>query len=57
MKWIGKDKVGHSYVGKEAVQAIYYGATLIWQALRSCFGKGYWRNNMPWINKESWRNN
>ncbi len=57
MKWIGKDKVGHSYVGKEAVQAIYYGATLIWQALRSCFGKGYWRNNKPWINKESWRNN
>lgn len=57
MKWVGKEKVGRLLVRGEYVEALYYGSILIWQALRSCFGKGYWRNNKPWINKEGWRNN
>ena len=56
MKWVGKDKLELLYVGKQAVSQLYYGATLICEAIRSCFGKGYWRNKKPWINKESWRN-
>jgi hypothetical protein len=56
MKWIGKDKVEYLYIGKQAVGQLYYGATLIYEAIRSCFGRGFWRNNKAWINKESWRN-
>lgn len=56
MKWIGKDKVEYLYIGKQAIGQLYYGATLIYEAIRSCFGRGFWRNNKAWINKESWRN-
>lgn len=57
MLLIGNEKVGRLYIGKEAVQAMYYGATLIWIAVRSCFGSGYWINNKPWLNNEGWENN
>ena len=28
----------------------------VWQAIRSCFGKGFWTNNMPWKNNDGWKN-
>lgn len=43
--------------GNSAISAIYKGAKLVWQAIRSCFGSGAWRNDKPWINDEGWRNN
>ena len=39
------------------VQAMYKGAHLVWQAIRSCFGSGAWINEKPWINDEVWKNN
>lgn len=40
-----------------AIQAIYQAGIVIWQAVRSCFGSGYWVNNKPWLNNEAWKNN
>lgn len=42
--------------GNKAITAIYRGSRLVWQAIRSCFGAGFWINEKPWINEESWRN-
>lgn len=28
----------------------------VWQYIRSCFGKGFWTNLMPWSNTDAWRN-
>lgn len=42
--------------GSRAVNAIYDGARLIWEAVRSCFGKGFWINKHPWENKDAWKN-
>lgn len=28
---------------------------IIWQAVRSCFGKGYWRDDKPWDDNEGWK--
>lgn len=39
------------------VQEVRKGARLIWQAIRSCFGSGYWINGKPWLNEEPWKNN
>lgn len=25
--------------------------------IRSCFGSGFWINEKPWFNDESWKNN
>ena len=44
-----------SYANR-AIAAVYYGTRLVWQAIRSCFGAGYWVNEKPWINEEAWKN-
>ena len=38
------------------VQEIYKGARLVWTMVRSCFGRGYWINEKPWLNTDAWRN-
>lgn len=29
---------------------------MVWQAIRSCFGRGFWNNIKPWSNTDGWRN-
>lgn len=48
------DQVSQS---RKEVAAIYIGSLCVWQAVRSCFGSGVWRNDKPWINEEKWKNN
>jgi hypothetical protein len=43
--------------GKDTCIEVYMGKYLIWQLVRSCFGNGYWVNDMPWLNDDMWRNN
>lgn len=38
------------------ITAIYAGTRLVWQAIRSCFGSGWWVNEKPWLNEEGWKN-
>lgn len=42
------------YYGSKAISAVYHGAKLVWEALRSCFGSGYWQQNLPWTDKQGW---
>jgi hypothetical protein len=53
-----KDKeISSVYFGKQVIAAIYKGGKLLWEAVRSCFGKGYWMNEYPWDNEDTWNNN
>lgn len=45
------------YRGSRAIAFVYKGARLVWQAVASCFGAGYWINNYPWSNADAWKNN
>ncbi|WP_270535071.1 MFS transporter [Phocaeicola massiliensis] len=45
------------YYGRRAVSAIYKGARLVWMAVRSCFGSGYWDGDKPWDGDEYWDGN
>lgn len=45
------------FMQNKAVQAVYFGVHLVWQAIRSCFGAGYWHNDYPWKNEDCWKNN
>lgn len=38
------------------VAAVYKGTQLLWQYIRSCFGRGYWINEKPWSNENGWAN-
>lgn len=42
--------------GGRAIAAVYYGARLVWEAVSSCFGSGFWINIRPWSNSDGWRN-
>lgn len=50
----------HSIVAKiinsRPLVAVYHGLRLVWIAVRSCFGKGIWLNDKPWINSDKWKN-
>jgi hypothetical protein len=54
-------KNGHEiaaiYHGGKAIQVVYKGARIVWQAVRSCFGRGYWVSVKPWIGTDKWKNN
>lgn len=41
----------------KVIQQLHYGAILIWEAVRSCFGSGMWVSAKPWIGTEAWKNN
>lgn len=29
---------------------------VLFSSVSSCFGSGAWRNDKPWVNKETWKN-
>ncbi len=51
-----KDLLVNPTFGNKALSYIYYGSKLVWQAIRSCFGKGFWVNDKPWANGDKWAN-
>lgn len=38
---------------EKVISKIYAGGKLVWEAIRSCFGSGFWINNRPWINSNA----
>lgn len=52
----GKEIVAY-YRGVRPIMEYYHGKLLVWQAIRSCFGHGYWVPNSPWIDNDIWKNN
>ena len=44
------------YGNNKKISVIYKSGKIIWQAIRSCFGNGFYRNTKGWINDEGWKN-
>jgi len=42
--------------GPKVVAAVYQGLKLLWQYIKSCFGRGYWINDKMWSNSDAWAN-
>lgn len=49
-------KISAVYFAGKAISAMYKGTILVWEAIRSCFGQGFWINDKPWKNDDSWEN-
>lgn len=43
-------------VGGRIITQVYNKMHLIYEANLSCFGKGYWQNNAPYLNDDTWKN-
>lgn len=56
MIYVNGKSVALIYLGERAVSSIRKGTSLVWQAVRSCFGAGYWRGDKPWVGEDAWKN-
>ena len=43
------------YWNNHAITTVYKGVKLVWQAVSSCFGDGFWRKDKPWSGTDGWR--
>lgn len=53
-EYTGRHRGGHDF--QETWKFIDGAWRMIWQAIRSCFGKGFWNNIRSWSNTDGWRN-
>lgn len=44
------------YYGTRIIKVVFKGTQIIWQAIKSCFGAGYWNTEYPWDNDDAWKN-
>lgn len=56
MIFFGDKEITLVQLGNKVITQIYLGAKLVWEAIRSCFGAGFWKNEAPWSNTEGWKN-
>lgn len=55
--YYGKKEFGSIRYGTRTIMSIYKGARVIWEGIKSCFGKGFWINDKEWNNEDGWKNN
>lgn len=53
--WQGENPSAIYWQGKKII-AVYAGSYLVWLLFLSCFGRGYWINELPWSNEDGWKN-
>jgi len=51
----GDKEITAIYVGRKVMTAVYAGARLVWQAVSSCFGAGYWQREKRWSRSDGWK--
>ena len=56
MMYAGRKEIIEIVAFGKKISALYIGDKLVWIAIRSCFGGGFWKNENPWLNVEGWKN-
>ena len=51
----GKEPYEIHYLGKNIV-SVFMNLKEVWTAFLSCFGRGYWINELPWVDTDAWKN-
>lgn len=55
MYHLSTEIIGIHRLGK-AIEVVYHMGSVVYRAIRSCFGSGGWVNDAPWLNDEGWNN-
>lgn len=55
MIYKNKKELTELHLGSRTIAAVYKGTRLLWEAVRSCFGKGVWIKGKPWVNSDNWK--
>lgn len=45
------------YKGRKPLAFRYIGTRLFWQSIRSCYGRGVWMQEKPWLDGDTWKDN
>jgi hypothetical protein len=53
----GGREIGEIIAQNKVITYAYQKGRLIYEAILSCFGKGYWINDAPFLNDSEWKNN
>lgn len=53
---LGKTNITAIYWQGKEIIAKYYGSHLVWEQIRSCYGKGRWIPEKPWLDTDLWKN-
>ena len=56
MIYRGDKEIVEIYRGNIVITSVYRGVRLVWELIKSCFGRGYWINSAPYVNSDSWKN-
>lgn len=48
-------RVSRMMINGKVVSALWLGAKKIYEAVRSCFGAGFWRGDKPWVGSDAWK--
>ncbi len=51
----GKEPNEIHYHGKDII-SVYMAMKEVWTLFLSCFGRGYWINDLPWVDTDVWKN-
>lgn len=57
MLWINGHEFNQGLIGSGVAENMWLDGKLIYQGVRSCYGKGYWRPSKPWLDNEKWKDN
>lgn len=57
MLWIDGHEFNQGLIGSGVAENMWLDGKLIYQGVRSCYGKGYWRPSKPWLDNEKWKDN
>lgn len=52
-----KKEVVDIHVAGKTGTMLYKERRLVWEAVKSCFGRGMWVDEKGWVNNDGWRNN
>ena len=56
MIYRGENPIESIYRGEKVITAAYRGLVLVWELIKSCFGRGYWVGSAPYSATDAWKN-
>lgn len=57
MIWLDGKEFASQMMNGGTIETMWLNGHIIWQGIRSCYGKGYWRPEKPWLDNEKWKDN
>lgn len=56
MIYLNEKEISIIEYGGKVLSYVYRKGKMVWQAIKSCFGAGFWTNEKAWINEEPYKN-